>query len=226
MGVTGPGGLPDAQASVLSDAAAGTPERPVVVTIFGRVGAGADEVGPMVATALGLPYHPGAFSSATIAGDAAADADERVVLAKVVEVLGAAFGEPQDSDEPEIRRLRDELIAGNTALVRQYATAGGVIVGRNGATILAGESGVLHVLLTADLELRHVRTAEQFGLPSEQAAHRADREDEVRADMSQVLYGWDPRDPDHYDLVLDTGSLPVEAVVAAIVAAARVLNAA
>jgi cytidylate kinase len=39
--------------------------------------------------------------------------------------------------------------------------------------------------------------------------------------MSIRLYGWDPREPTGYDLVLNTGTLDVEACVDIIVQASR-----
>lgn len=100
-----------------------------------------------------------------------------------------------------------------------------MIVGRNGALILAEWPRALHVLLTGSERARYARTAADTGLPLERAALRAQREDQVRADMSLVLYGWDPRDPEPYDLVIDTGRVPLSGAVGAIVAAVRALTA-
>ena len=44
--------------------------------------------------------------------------------------------------------------------------------------------------------------------------------------MSIQLYGWDPRDPTGYDLVLNTGTLGPDACAAIIVHAGRVKAAA
>jgi glucuronide carrier protein len=43
----------------------------------------------------------------------------------------------------------------------------------------------------------------------------------VRADISIELYGWDPREPTRYDLVVNTGTMSLDACVDIIVQAAR-----
>ena len=48
------------------------------------------------------------------------------------------------------------------------------------------------------------------------------REDELRADMSISLYGWDPREATRYDLLVNTGVLDLDTCVDIIVQAARV----
>ncbi len=45
--------------------------------------------------------------------------------------------------------------------------------------------------------------------------------DQLRAEMSIQLYGWDPRDPGRYDLVLNTGTLGPDACADIIVHASR-----
>jgi cytidylate kinase len=51
------------------------------------------------------------------------------------------------------------------------------------------------------------RAAGESGISVERAAKRQKREDQVRADMSLQLYGWDPRDTERYDLVVNTGTM-------------------
>ena len=81
-------------------------------------------------------------------------------------------------------------------MVIEAAREGGVITGRNGALILADWPGALHVLLDGPLQQRIERAAEESGIDVERAAKRQKREDQVRADMSIELYGWDPREAD------------------------------
>ena len=72
-------------------------------------------------------------------------------------------------------------------------------------------------LLTGSVEDRVARAAKEAGISKEQAAARQEREDQVRAEMSILLYGWDPRLPDRYDMVLNTSRIPLAAVVDAII---------
>jgi glucuronide carrier protein len=108
--------------------------------------------------------------------------------------------------------------------VLELAEQGGVIVGRNATVILAARPRTLHVLLTGSVEDRVARAASASGITVEQAARRQVREDDVRAQMSVVLYGWDPRLPDRYDMVVNTSRLPLDAVAEAIVQAVRVMT--
>ncbi len=90
-------------------------------------------------------------------------------------------------------------------------------MGRNGAVIFKGRPRTLHVLLTGSVEDRVAYAAERAGLSREEAAVRQQREDQVRADMSITLFGWDPRLPDAYDLVLNTPRIPVAFAAASII---------
>ena len=94
-------------------------------------------------------------------------------------------------------------------------------MGRNGAFILADRPGALHVMLDGPLEQRIVRAAQEAGISQERAARRQKNEDRVRANMSIKLYGWDPRDPARYDLVVNTGRMDPDTCVEIIVNACR-----
>ncbi len=136
--------------------------------------------------------------------------------------MGASYGGLDVGDVTAGQRDKYELTMENTRIVLEEAEAGGVIMGRNGAFILRGRPGALHVRLDGPLEQRVARAARESGIEVERARKRQKREDQVRADMSIDLYGWDPRDLDHYDLVLNTGLLDLDTCVAIIVAAARI----
>lgn len=196
-----------------------------VVTIFEMYGAGADYVGRQVAEALGLPYHPQAFSSEEIEGDPDAQNEQAAVLARVFSVMGGAYGGFGGPEVATTQREKYDLVMDNNSAVWAEADEGGVIVGRNGAVILAERPDTLHVLLTGAVEDRIARAADQDGIPREKAAQRQEREDQVRADMSLVLYGWDPRQPDRYDMVLNTSRIPLDSVVQAILGALQVVRA-
>lgn len=193
-----------------------------VVTIFEAYGAGADHVGRKVAEALDLPYHEQAFSSAAIEAGEDSATEQSAALAQVFAVMGGAYGGFDGRDVATTQRQKYELLMDNNRRVWEFADEGGVIVGRNGAAILASRPNTVHVLLTGSVEDRVARAAEEAAISREQAAKRQEREDQVRADMSIVMYGWDPRLPDGYDLVMNTSRLSLDAVVSAIVDAVRV----
>ena len=109
----------------------------------------------------------------------------------------------------------------NTRYVEEAAREGGVIVGRNGAFILADWPGALHVRLDGPLEQRIARAAHESEIDLERAAQRQKLEDQIRADMSIEFYGWDPREVDRYHLVVNTGLMDLDTCADIIVHVAR-----
>ena len=65
------------------------------------------------------------------------------------------------------------------------------------------------------------RAAEALDSASEMVAVQLRFEDELRVSMSVFSYGYDPRDLDYYDLVVNTCRLDVEDAAQLIAAAAR-----
>jgi cytidylate kinase len=190
-----------------------------VVTIFESYGSGAEQVGPRVAEALGVAFHAQAFSSEQL--EQPEEQDESL-LSRVFAAMGGSYAALDGPSVAMAQRDEHELVLRNTDWVIDTARSGAVIVGRNGAFILAGWPGALHVRLDAPTSQRVERAARDHGISPERAAKRQRREDELRADMSIRLYGWDPREPTRYDLVLNTGTLSPDACVEVIVQAGRV----
>lgn len=197
------------------------PERATrpVVTIFESYGSGAEEVGPRVAEALGVAYHAQAFSSAQLEEEPKREDDG--LLSRVFAAMGGSYAALDGPAVAMAQRDDHELVLRNTRWVTDTAGSGAVIVGRNGALILTDWPGALHVLLDAAVPLRVERAARTAGISTDRAARRQRREDAVRADMSIQLYGWDPREPARYDLVLNTGTLGAAACADIIVHAHR-----
>ena len=196
----------------------------LVVTLFESYGSGASYVSARVADALGVPLHVQAFSSEEI--EAAMSVHEsRSLLTRVFNAMGGSVASYTGGEGPNIlvaeRGDTYELVAANTRYVEEAAREGGVIVGRNGAFILADWPGALHVRLDGPLEQRIARAAQESGIDLEQAAQRQKREDQIRADMSIEFYGWDPREADRYHLVLNTGLMDLDTCADIIVQVAR-----
>ena len=196
---------------------------PPVVTLFESYGAGAGYVGPRVAQALSVPFHAQAFSSDEIETGKGEREDEGL-LSRVFGAMGGSYAALGDEGHDVALRQRDryELVMDNTRAVMDEARRGGVIVGRNGAFILADWPGALHVLLDGPLQQRLERAAQESGIDVSRAAKRQKREDQVRADMSILLYGWDPREASRYHLMVNTGLMDLDTCVHIIVQAATV----
>jgi cytidylate kinase len=192
-----------------------------VVTLFESYGSGASYVGPRVAQALGVPFHGQAFSSEEIEG-AEARRENEGLLSRVFGAMGGQYAALEGGSVATVQRDKHEMVLENTRIVVEQAREGGVIMGRNGALILQNWPAALHVRLDGPLAQRIERAAEDSGIDAERAAKRQKREDQLRADMSIEFYGWDPRETDRYDLVVNTGTMDLDTCVDIIVQAARV----
>lgn len=91
-----------------------------------------------------------------------------------------------------------------------------VIVGRAGQVILHGRPDVLHVRVTAPLELRIERIVAADGISREAARARVEDSDRNRSRHLRRHYHVDWSDPTLYDLVLNTERLTVPAATALI----------
>lgn len=111
------------------------------------------------------------------------------------------------------------MVEENTRLVKEASARGVVILGRNGALILADIPTALHVQLDASVEVRIARAAREEGLDLAHARRRQRNEDCVRAEMSEKFYYWNPMSIDRYDLVVNTGVIDLDTAVDVIVAA-------
>jgi cytidylate kinase len=107
-------------------------------------------------------------------------------------------------------------------LVHVVATLGerghAVILGR-GATFILPADQALRVRVVAPRALRVERVAERRKLAPEQAAEEVDRKDAQQRAFLTHDFGVDPEDPTLYDLVVNTGTLGVEAAADLVVAA-------
>ena len=193
-----------------------------VVTLFESYGSGAAAIGRAVAAALGVPFHEQAFSSQQLE-ESARQREKEGLLTRMFDAMGSMprSAEWTSATSPAPSGTATTSSCRTPPRSQQWARAGGVIVGRNGAFILADRPGALHVMLDGPLEQRIVRAAQEAGISQERAARRQKNEDRVRADMSIKLYGWDPRDPARYDLVVNTGRMDPDTCVDIIVNACR-----
>ena len=200
-----------------------------VVTLFEKYGAGARRIGPLVAAALGVRWFDQAISSEEIeearypgAGGAT---DQGSGLSRFLGQFAASAALLDDASIPLAQAQDADLVRENTRTVKTVADTGGVLLGRNGALILGGVPGALHVLLDAPLHVRIARAAQLEGIDESLAGKRQKNEDRIRAELSERLYHWNPMDIDRYDLVLNTGAMDLDTAADVIVAAYRAKSA-
>jgi cytidylate kinase len=163
----------------------------------------------------------------------------RVVDKSTVEKVFRDYGLPRLEEEYQAvpgfwerfdlqrRDRRETLFSMLDQVLRAFARVGElVIVGRGGFAVLAGLVDVLHVRVQAPLATRIQRVA---GLPGMEAPGRAEEvvkaNDQLQKSFIESVYGlpWDRAG--HFDLVLDTGKLPVPACAELLVRAAQALPA-
>ena len=201
-----------------------------VVTLAALHGTGGSVVGPRVAERLGVEFLDRAISSAiaeraglTEEAVAAVDDSPRRGVGRLVSNLArvtdatTATGRPVERVDLEERRLRGEI---EEFLVRA-SRAGGVVLGRGGAVVLASVPGVLHVYLGGPREGRveQVMESEQVDRPT--AEGRVDANDRARRAYVREFYGVDGDDPSLYHLMVDAVALGVEGCVELIVLASN-----
>jgi cytidylate kinase len=105
-------------------------------------------------------------------------------------------------------------------VVRDTARQGNVVIVAHAAAMaLAGEEGVLRVLVTASPEVRAQRLAAARGIGPDEAAKMIKQSDKSRRDYLKVFYGVSEELPVHYDIVFNTDVLAPEQVVEAVLRA-------
>ncbi|MGB3955058.1 MAG: glycoside-pentoside-hexuronide (GPH):cation symporter [Brooklawnia sp.] len=186
---------------------------PVIITLFERDGAGAGEIGRMLADRLGVPFIDQKFSSERLA---AADVQALTTDSGFDKWLRTmSYGATTDADlacGADIA-TNHTIATGNSQEVLSAVKQGGVILGRNATLVLANAVGALHVRLVAPIGKRIERVVARTGLSPSAAAERISIEDRIRAELSQRLYQWNPNHDEDYDLVINTGSITYEQVV-------------
>jgi len=194
-----------------------------VVTLFEKYGAGARYIGPRVAKALGVEWMDQAFSSADIESakypGAGKASDQGSGLARFLGRFAPSATVLDDRSIPLAQAQDAELVEENTRIVQDAGARGAVMLGRNGALILADIPTALHVQIDAPVEVRIARAAKEEGLDHARAARRQRNEDWIRAEMSERFYYWNPMSIDRYDLVINTGVMDLDTAVDVIVGA-------
>jgi Cytidylate kinase-like family len=203
-------------------------DRPPVVTLAALHGTGGSVVGPRVAERLGVEFFDRAISSAiaervglTEEGVAAVDDRPRRRVDRLVSNLArvadarTATGLPVERVDLEEGRLRGEL----EAFLVRATRAGGVVLGRGGAVVLASVPWALHVYLGGPLDGRVEQVMKADGVDRRTAERRVAVNDRAHREYVHDFYGVDGDDPRLYHLVLDAVALGVDCCVALIVLA-------
>jgi len=205
---------------VSSEPAAG--DLPPIITLWETYGAGMLEIGTLLAERLGIPLNQQLYSAEQL--DAALAVREQEGLTTRVLGAFATFADEASDPGPNLAAFdHDDRVRSleNTAHVKEFSAAGGVIMGHDATVILAGRPNTLAVKLDGPVAARIAHEAARTGIDEARSARRQRIEDLVRPELSMRYHSWDPRQNDRFDLVLNTTMLSYESCVEIILAALR-----
>jgi cytidylate kinase len=186
-----------------------------VITISREFGSGGNHIAQQVAQALGFHF-----------------ADKEVIGRVLAQYGLAEFDTEYDAlpgfwDRFDARRMerRDVMVDMLNRAIQALAHHGNmVILGRCGFAVLRGYDDVLNVRLQAPFDDRVKRAMEDQNIADVSQAEAAIKEgDKVRSSFIEEFYGvsWDSAQA--FDLVLDTGKIPLELAIVTITQAAKAL---
>ncbi len=134
--------------------------------------------------------------------------DERVdsFIERMVGLFGMGGFESAYEVPPPLWLTDAQLVRMTRGIVEDVAKEGkAIVVARGGNFILANHPHVLHVFIFAPLEVRISRVMEAEKLTHAAADQRIAGMDKIRADYVRTFYHADWRDPNHYNLAIDSG---------------------
>jgi len=208
-----------------------------VVTIWGGRGSGAPEVGKHVAENLQTDYVDREII-ARVAAQLQREEQEVLrkemvpssLLARIVEALGHSdsFGEGFEGAYLRISEMPLDdarYLQALRSVVRELARSQRIVIlGRGGQFILKDYPDVLHVLIVAPLQLRANRVMKSLNLDPQAAEREVARSDNSIREFMKKYFRSEPKDPEHYDLVINTEHLSFLAAASIVVDALSLKN--
>ena len=188
-----------------------------VCTVTGEFGSMGDKVGTEVARRLDFKLYDREVvelvAQRAHTEPSLVEAVEQREHGYLAEVLDDLVGNAEMRDSDYAHRLAEVV-----ALVGAMGKA--VILGR-GANVLLGPSRALRVRCVARRDIRGVRVSEKLRVNLEQALELLDREDQRRVEWTRTIVSSEWKDPQNYDLVLNTSNLTIDQAASAVVAVFR-----
>ena len=199
-----------------------------VVTIRGRLGSGAQEIGRLIAKALHADYvdreiiarvaevvraHEDDVSAkemppGSLLGRIAGALSHGYAIGGVhgVESYAAVYLPPTGMSLDDARYME-----GLSSVIKELAAIGPIVIrGRGSQFILKDHPGALHVLTVAPLAVRVDRTIDSMGVGEEDAKKEIARSDGSSREFIKRYFHAELESPLNYDMVLNTGQLSFE----------------
>lgn len=201
----------------------------MIVTIARQRGAQGETVGRAVADALGWAYVDREIITQAAmrakVSEATIEQAERVpsLLTRMMEALGRyPSGFELAEALPGVPHVPPMSSDAYRSFIEQVIhqleeTTDAVVIGHASQAVLRGSSKTIHVFVAAPLDRRARLVAGQEGVSQEEAMKLVKATDAERGEFLQRNYGIRWHAPANYDLVLNTGRLPVSAAAAMIV---------
>lgn len=183
-----------------------------VVTISREYGAGGGEVATKLAEALGWELLDRELLHRAAEVEHVPDADLERLDEKALSM----------ADHLRLRPPHRQYLHGLRTVVEQAAQRGNVVLVGRGARHLLGEvPGAFHLRLVAPKDWRARRMATLEGWPLDRAVAQCAETDRIRDRFNRYFFGDRVTMPSEYDLVVNTGRMPLDDVVALVAAAAE-----
>jgi cytidylate kinase len=182
-----------------------------VITVSREYGAGGGEVARLLAERLGWDLLDRELLHQAAAIEHVPDADLERLDEKALTL----------ADRFRLHPPHERYRHGLTEAVRQAAARGNVVlVGRGARQLLGNAPDAFHLRLVAPRDWRVRRMAEREGWSAEQAQARCLEVDRSRERFSRYFFG-EIALPAQYDLVVNTGRVPLDDVAACVAALVR-----
>jgi cytidylate kinase len=179
-----------------------------VVTVSREYGAGGGEVARRLAEALGWQLLDRELLHQAAAVERVPDAELERLDEKAVSV----------ADRFRLHPPHQQYLHGLTEAARQAAARGNVVlVGRGTRQLLGDTPDALHLRLVAPREWRVERMAALEGTAAEQVLARCLEVDRTRERFTHYFFGPAALQPEQYDVVVNSGRVPLDEVVASVV---------
>jgi cytidylate kinase len=183
-----------------------------VITVSREYGAGGGEVARCLAETFGWQLLDRELLHQAAAVEHVPDADLERLDEKAISM----------ADRFRLHPPHQGYLHGLTEAARQAAARGNVVlVGRGTRQLLGDRPNSFHLRLVAPREWRAERMARLEGWTPEQALARCLEVDRTRRRFTRYFFGPAALQPDQYDLVVNTGRVPLADVVACGVALVR-----
>lgn len=184
-----------------------------IITISRQIGSGGDEVAVRLANELGFTLVDHALLVELLKGQGLSKSDFE-------ELDGEGYGRVRGDREAD--QVYVDLLP--TLIADLAAERDMVVLGRGGQCLFRAVPGALHVRVVASTKERATRLMQERGIDEQSAVRLIEESDEARRRFIQFHYGADIDDAAHYDLVLNTDRVSVEAATRLVRLAVEVMN--